>query len=681
MGISMRVYEFSKEHGLSNKELLDALHKAGFAVKNHMSALSSEAHDFLINNYIKKEQKKSDEAVSAKQRNTEKVSQENKAAAPAPKSKVDMKQSSIADNIPQKTPPSARTPAAEMVRESLAIVREPTVLADLAIHMEKPASELIVALLKWGILSNKNQLLPEEIVARLAEHYSIPVIEKAKEDKTHVRKIVASEHDLQPRLPVVVVLGHVDHGKTTLLDYIRKTRVAAKEKGGITQHLGAYEAHTKHGNIVFLDTPGHEAFSKIRSRGSRVADIAILVVAADDSIMPQTIEAIKHAKSAQLPIIVAINKIDKVDATRIERVKRDLAQYDLLPEEWGGSVICMPISAKLGQGVDQLLEIVALQSEIMELKTDLTAAALGYVLESKIEKGRGSVATVLLQRGTISIGDYFVCGKTGGKVSSIVDSHGEQRRSVGPSVPVQIAGFQELPQAGDIFEAVSKDDYRKNKALAHEVKIVAPKALVTQGAINLIVKTDTNSSKEALIESIAKLSLKSEKGFNIIYSGVGNINESDVALAADTSSELFGLHVKAEPGAISLAQKNSLQIYSFDIIYKLLEHIEKIAEAAKEVKMVKKKIGEAVVRKVFDIKNLGVIAGCYVREGIISREGTIVVWRGKYKIGEGAITSLQRDKKSVKEVHAGFECGFIVQGFTQWQEDDRAECFILVPAK
>jgi translation initiation factor IF-2 len=559
------------------------------------------------------------------------------------------------------------------------LIVQPYILSDLAGLLSKTTSDLILVLLKWGILSSKNQQLPEELVERIAGHYEIPTIKKIEKPKDEQRVVsAASGGQLKERLPVVVVMGHVDHGKTTLLDFIRKSRVAAKEKGGITQHLGAYEAKTPQGDLVFIDTPGHEAFPKIRIRGTKVADVVILVVAADDGIMPQTIEALKHAQGMNVPIIVAINKIDKVDKARIDIVKRDLAtQHNLLPEEWGGQTVYMPISAKTGAGIDKLLEMLVLQSQLMELKTEAVGPARGFILESKLEKGRGVVATVLTQHGILSIGDYFVAGKTTGKISSMVDSFGNRVDNVAASHPVQIAGFNELPDAGDYFEIIDKDTYLKTKnVFAGQRQPTLARAMNAQNAVTLIIKTDTNSSKEALLESIGKLSKKSEKPFIVLQSGIGNVTESDVMLAADTNSRIITLHVKAESNATNLAQRNEVSIHSFDIIYKLLEFLQDLLKSLEPIKTVKVKTGEAFVRKVFDIKNIGVIAGCYVKQGVLSRDGQVVIWRGSKKIGEGKILSLQRDKNTVKEVHAGFECAFTVEDFKDWQIDDRIECFV-----
>lgn len=684
----MRVYEFAKEHGLSSKELVTLLNKEGYEVSSHMAVLSDKALIFLENKYKKSETKPEVKKEVVSEVKPPVTAQE---VAKEPAKPITQPQSMVAKE--EKKVIHAPTPSTQALEQkksapiSAPVTQEKTitlkqyVLSDLATILGKSSSDLILTLLKWGILSNKNLLLTEDLVERIARHYEMQLakpIEKPREE-TKVFSSAVSKDQLKTRLPVIVVMGHVDHGKTTLLDFIRKTRVAAKEKGGITQHLGAYEAKTPQGDLVFIDTPGHEAFSKIRVRGTKVADIVVLVVAADDGIMPQTIEALKHAQSMNVPIVVAINKIDKVEKARIDIVKRDLAtQHELLPEEWGGQTIYVPISAKTGLGVDKLLEMLVLQSQLMELQAQATGPAHGFVLESKLEKGRGPVATILTQHGVLKVGDYFVAGKTTGKVSSMVDSFGNRVNESKPSHPVQVAGFNEMPEAGDSFEVVQKESYLKTKNIfAGQKTAMAPQRIIQdENAIVLIVKTDTNSSKEALLESIAKISKKSEKGFMVLQSGIGNISESDVMLASDTGAKIITLHVKAESNAGTLASKLGVSIVTFDIIYKLLEYLQEFSLSMAPVKMVRTKTGEAVVRKVFDIKNLGVIAGSYVKQGVFSRDGMVVIWRGSKKIGEGKISSLQRDKNTVKEVHAGYECAFMVENFTDWQVDDRVECYV-----
>lgn len=689
----MRVYEYSKESGVPSKELLELLKKEGFETKSHMSVLSEKELNFLTKKFEPKKEPVENKSPAQKieikeEKKPAAIVFNEPAAQPIQPKQAQMQQQAHAQRKISK-PAFADKPVYEKVIKPHAIAEQkPTeiivenmTVGDAAIKLATPVTEVIITLLKWGIVANKNQMLAADVIERLAGHYQIKTIRPS----THKQEIAKDQiaalatGEKKERAPVVVVVGHVDHGKTTLLDFIRKTRVAAKEKGGITQHLGAYEAKTAQGPVVFLDTPGHEAFSKMRMRGIKVADVVILVVAADDGIMPQTIEAIKHAKSMAVPIIVAINKIDKVDATRLEIIKRQLAQQDLLPEDWGGTVVCVPISAKLGTGIDQLLEMIILQSQLMELKADVAGFARGYVLESKIEKGRGPVATVLTQHGTIKVGDYFACasGATG-KVSSLVDSAGQRLKEAGPSVPVQIAGFEGLPEAGDYFEVTTKEQQRKLEMPA-ERKLTSSRIQAPGNAIRLIIKTDSNSSKEALLEAIEKLAKKTPKGFAIVQATVGDVSESDIELAADTASKIITLHVKTSTTALTLAQRLGVTIIPYDIIYKLLESLEAMAQSAKEVKMIRKKIGEAGVLRIFDIKNIGVIAGANIKEGRFSKDGTVKIFRGNRMVGEGKIQSLQRDKKTVKEVHTGFECAFLIDGFNEWQIDDRVECYLEVP--
>jgi len=671
----MRIYEYAKKHNVSSKRLLAMLADGGFEFKTHMAALSPESLDFLNKKLgISKdvsEPKKKEDKMPLKQPKRRKAEQLKKRDVVVEKEVKALRQ--------------AQDERSKEVCVTQKIVVRPMSLTQLSEEMCKPATGVILTLLKWGVVCTKNQVLPEDLVSRLAEHYEIETeAVSAKKEPEELKKEAAPKGaKLQDRYPVVVVMGHVDHGKTTLLDFIRKARVAAKEKGGITQHLGAYEVELPQGGIVFLDTPGHEAFSKIRMRGAHAADIAVLVIAADDGIMPQTVEAINHAKAMEVPIVVAINKMDRVDSSRIEAVKQGLTKHDLLPEDWGGDVVCVPISAKLGQGIDHLLDMIILQSQLMELKADKDVPARGYVLESKQEKGLGPVATLICQHGVAKIGDFFICGETFGKITSLVSSAGKRVQSVAPSIPAQVSGFDSLPEAGDFFEVVSPQQYRKARLGKIERKPTMSRLLVAGAKkdINIIVKADSDSSKEALLMSIEKISKKLDRGFNVVHSAVGNISESDIDLAAISESVIVGLHIKPEAKAASVAQKLGVDIKLFDIIYKLVEYLQELSESKKETKKEIKKVGEAVVLRVFKIKNVGVIAGCLVRDGVFSRGAKIVALRGGKKIGEGKITSLQREKKTVKEAHAGFECGFIVEGFDDWEVDDTVECYQEVAEK
>lgn len=675
----MRIYEFSKEKNIPSKDIIDLLVKEGFVVKNHMSALNNAALTFL-QNYFKKVESKSEEKKPES-------TQQSSIGAHTVMQKQDSSQQRKRPVIRQTPDPrrsapfAARVETPKQVIAPTEIVVAPMTVAKAAEALGKSVTEVIVQLLKWGSVSTINQRLDENMIQRLADYYGLKRAVPAdlkKERPSQIKEI--DESLLKTRLPIVVVLGHVDHGKTTLLDYVRKTRVASREKGGITQHLGAYEASTPQGNIIFLDTPGHEAFPKIRQRGVRVADLAVLIVAADDGVMPQTLEALRVIKEMKVPIIVAVNKMDKADPVRVDVIKQQLSQYDVLPEEWGGDVVYVPISAKSGLGVDKLLEMILLQTQLLELRANLTQSAKGFVLESKIEKGRGPVATVIAQHGTLKMGDHFVCGDTAGRVTALFNSQGERIETAPPSVPVQIAGFEEVPHVGDFFEVVSKEDYKKARQMDGTKGRVVSR-MSQEGAINLILKADNNSSREAAVEAIEKMSKKINVPFSFIMSGVGGINESDIELAFNTGAQIVGLHVRPESNAQALAQRRNVTIILHDIIYKLLEDLEVRAESTKAIEMVKVKIGSAEVLRVFDIKGVGVIAGCMVKEGRFTRPSLAVVWRGPQKIGEGKITSLQREKRSVKEVHAGYDCGFTVDGVKDFQEGDRIDCFIEEPKK
>jgi len=559
-----------------------------------------------------------------------------------------------------------------------AFVAKSMTVGQLADSVGCPASEIILYLLRKGVICNKNQVLPEKLVVELAHHYGLELVERLEKEEGIEKPISAprKKSKQEKRAPIVVVVGHVDHGKTTLLDYIRKTRVAQREKGGITQHLGAYKVDTQHGEIIFLDTPGHEAFMMMRMRGVKMADIAILIVAADDGVMPQTVEAIKYAKEAKVPIIVAINKIDKVEPSRIEEVKAQLAKHDILVEDWGGDVVSAPISAKEGKGVDHLLEMINLQSELLELRASLSGFGIGYILEAKIETGRGPVGTVILRHGMAKIGDYFVAGAVVGRINSIVDSAGAKVKELSPANPALIAGFDELPQAGDIFRIVSQEEYKKlraEKPKKFEMPFFCD--VVSDESLNLIIKADTDSSKNALIAAIKKVGAQECKKISIIYAGIGAIVESDVMLASTAQARIYGFGVKPEAHVQALAKRLDVSIACFFVIYHILDDLKELIKKTRKPKIVAKKSGEAEVLKVFHIKG-SIIAGCLVKSGKIIRGGKIVVYRDSRKIGEGIIQTLQREKRSMKEVAKGFECGIMAPGLADYQEGDRIECFI-----
>ncbi|HSW75913.1 MAG TPA: translation initiation factor IF-2 [Candidatus Saccharimonadales bacterium] len=549
-------------------------------------------------------------------------------------------------------------------------------VGELANRLKCPVSGLILQLLKRGIFANKNQIVKKEQIIALLQDLGVAFEEVKNDSEDVLEKFIEakSSSGAERRLPTVAVVGHVDHGKTTLLDFIRKARVAEGEKGGITQHVAAYEVVSKHGNLVFLDTPGHEAFSLMRERGVLIADLVVLVVALDDGVKPQTIESIKAIKSFGATTVVALNKIDKVSPDKIDIVKRQLTDHGLLPDDWGGETPYVAISGKTGQGVDELLEVIRLQADILDLKTSSTDTARGFVLESRMEHGRGAVATVILQRGTICRGNHFVCGSTYGKVSSMKNYLGKNMECAGPSVPAQIAGFSALPLPGDVFEfafdagAVKKHKNIQIKPIADTTKGGQDKT-EGEGGINVILKASTILSKEALVASIAKLNQQQPEKIKIIDVGVGDINESNIELALTTGSIIYGLGVKVNKTAHT-AVKKDVVIKTFDIIYKLLEDAKETVLKS-HVKKVEEKIqGVARVKAIFKIKSVGIVAGAAVESGQLLQGGKVKIYRDKELVGHGIIKTLQKDRNKVTSVSEGSDCAFAVDGFTSWKNGD-----------
>ncbi len=535
-------------------------------------------------------------------------------------------------------------------------------LHEAAVLLGKSAGDVISALLKRGMVCNRNYVLSVDIIESLAQQFGVEIIKQESALVNQSESLLAKKQSLEHatgdfRWPIAVVMGHVDHGKTTFLDYIRKMKVAASEKGGITQHLGAYEVDSTHGKIIFLDTPGHEAFATIRQRGARVTDIAILIVAADDGVKPQTIEAIRHAKEAGVPIIVALNKIDKAPSqAALDTIKRQLSQQDLLSEDWGGQTVMVPISAKTGQGVDELLQMIVLQSQLMDLRAHAQAPARAYVLESRLEKGYGPVATIICTEGTLHQGDFFACGDSTGKVRLLINSHGQKVKQAAPSIPVQVVGFDSVASIGEWLKVIPAAEYNKirsSKSTATKAALENPQQrsfeVITEKVkkeINIVLKTDTRGSQDAMVHSLDKLLAKHKAikcPINIIQSGIGDVSEGDIDLASNTKSILIALHVKVEKNAMHLARKLEVEVWSNDIIYRVIEDLEKLLLSKREAVISWVKCGEANVKKVFDIKGVGVIAGCYIREGTFGRNCKVVCMRGGQKIGEGKFNSLQRD--------------------------------------
>ena len=566
-------------------------------------------------------------------------------------------------------------------------------VGELASRMKKTGAEVVKCLMKNGVMASLSQLIDFDTAAIIAEEMGCKV-EKEVVVTIEEKLIDTAEdkaEDLVPRAPVVVVMGHVDHGKTSLLDYIRNAHVASGEAGGITQHIGAYQVQINGKPITFLDTPGHEAFTSMRARGAMVTDIAILVVAAEDGIMPQTVESINHAKAAEIPIIVAINKMDKPEANP-ERIKQQLTEYGLVAEEWGGDTIICPISAKTGMGIDNLLEMVTLTAEVAELKANPNRAAQGTVIEARLDKGRGPVATLLVQNGTLHQGDIIIAGTAVGRVRAMVDDKGGRLTDAGPSVPVEITGLSEVPGAGNTFNAVADErlarelvEQRKEEAKAKAnapIQKVSLEDLFSQiqagevKDLNIIVKADVQGSAEAVKSSLEKLS-NDEVRVRVIHSGVGAISESDVMLAATSKAIIVGFNVRPDAAARDSAARSNVDMRMYRVIYDAINEVEAAMKGMLAPKFKEVDLGRAEVRNVFRITGVGMVAGCYVTEGKMQRGAQMRLLRDNIVIYDGAIASLQRFKDSVKEVAQGYECGITFEKFQDIKVGDVIEAFLM----
>lgn len=588
--------------------------------------------------------------------------------------------------------------AAERAKKQIKItVPEEITVGELAALLKMTAAEVIKKLFALGMMATVNEVIDydtaeivaTELGAKVEKEVVVTIEERIIDDT------VDAEEDLQPRDPVVVVMGHVDHGKTSLLDAIRNTSVTSTEAGGITQHIGAYRVQTPEGKITFLDTPGHAAFTSMRARGAMATDIAILVVAADDGIMPQTIEAINHAKAANVSIIVAINKMDKPGASP-DKIMQQLTEHDLVPEEWGGDVICIPVSAKTHQGIDKVLESINLVAEMLELKANPNRAAKGIVIEAKLDKGRGPVATVLVQNGTLKTGDTIVAGTSVGRVRVMTNENGKVLDSAGPSVPVEIMGLAEVPQAGDTFDAVSDErlarelvEQRKREAKEEEFKQYQKVTLdnlfssISQGdmkELNIIVKADVQGSVEAVKQNVEKLS-NDEVKVKVIHGSVGAINESDVMLANASNAIIVGFNVRPDPVAAEIAERDGVDMRMYRVIYDCIEELEAAIKGMLAPKFREVVLGRAEVRNVFKLSSAGMIAGSYVLDGKITRNSQIRVVRDGIVIFEDAIASLKRFKEDAKEVASGYECGVGLEKFNDIKEGDILEAFIMEEVK
>ena len=583
----------------------------------------------------------------------------------------------------------------ELLPEGTIAVTVPITVAGLSEQAEISVSKIIMAMMQMGVMATINQTLDKDAVEMLAEDLGLQIVvteEEPEIEEPGIDMHEDAESELKPRPPIITVMGHVDHGKTSLLDAIRNTNVTAGESGGITQHIGASEVTINGRRIVFLDTPGHEAFTTMRARGAQVTDIAVLVVAADDGVMPQTIESISHAKAANVPIIVAINKMDKPGANP-DRVKQELMEHGVLVEDWGGEVISVPVSAKKGEGITDLLEMILLQADMLELRANPDRLALGTVIEARLDKAKGPVATLLVSNGTLKTGQSVVAGTTAGKIRVMTDDKGKTIRKAGPATAVEILGLSDVPNAGDAFNAVRDDKTAREIAANRKEKmreeVLAKNASMTleklfsqiqEGEakeLNLIVKADVQGSVGAIITSLEKLETPEVK-INVIHSGVGTINESDVMLAETSNAIIIGFNVRPTTAVTNQAQAADVEIRLYRVIYDIIDEIQDAMKGMLDPEYKEEVLGKAVVRDTFKVPGVGIIAGCYVNEGIVKRNAQIRLVRDGIVIHEGVISSLRRFKDDVREVASGYECGLGIEKYNDIKPDDVIECFNMV---
>ncbi|WP_350449564.1 translation initiation factor IF-2 [Aminobacterium mobile] len=650
----IRVYELAKMLGKSNKDLLSMLEDLGVEVKTHMSSIDTEVAQ-LIEETVKSEEGK---------------------------------------HTPQMQKEETMVKEKQCVR-----VRKTATVKEVARLIDVPVAETVKTLVDAGIMAPAGASIDEAILLALGEAYNIEFQfeeeESAPKEEEKAlsagRPVFYGDH-MEPRSPIVTVMGHVDHGKTTLLDYIRKTNISAREAGGITQHIGASTVDHEGKKIIFLDTPGHEAFTAMRARGAQATDVAILVVAADDGLMPQTREAINHAKAAGVPIVVAVNKIDK-PAARPDRVRQQLSDIGLVPEEWGGDTIMVDVSAKTGQGIPQLLEMVLLVAEMEELKADPTVTPEGIVIEAKLDKGKGPVATVIVQQGTLHRGDIILLDSTWGKIRAMLDSRGRQVSKAGPSTPVEVLGLTSVPQPGERFilvanEREARDETAKREQIKREAETATSKRMtleelysqMKEGEIpqlNLLVKCDVQGTCEALCAALEKMGT-SEVGINIIHRGVGRIAESDIMLASASNAVIIGFNVRPDKNAQKIAEVEGIQIRLYDVIYDVIDDVKAALEGMLTPTIREEPLGQAEIRQVFKVPKAGKIAGCYVTEGTIKRSARARVIRDGVVIWTGSLSNLKRFKDEAREVNAGYECGINFAGFQDFREGDVIEAFELI---
>ncbi|MFD3156565.1 translation initiation factor IF-2 [Haloimpatiens sp. FM7330] len=667
----IRVYELAKELGVSSKELINVLlEEFDIKVKNHMSVIDDEDADLIKELYENKENKEDGEDVEEGD-NTKSIKNNKKV-----RNKKDTDKSEDDEIIIE--------------------MGETITVKELSEKLNKPSTEVIKQLIFMGVMASINQEIDVTTAQKLGEKFDALVVVKEESD-IKLEEIDEEDADVgnEKRPAIITVMGHVDHGKTSLLDAVRKTKVTSTEAGGITQHIGAYTVNVNGQKITFLDTPGHEAFTSMRARGAQVTDIVILVVAADDGIMPQTEEAISHCKAANVPMVVAINKMDRPGANP-DKVKQELTEYGLIPEDWGGDTICVPVSAHTKEGIEELLEMVLLTAEMQELKSDSTRKGKGTVVEAKLDKGRGAVATLLVQNGTLRSGDSIIVGSTYGRIRAMFDDKGNKIKEAGPSIPVEILGLSEVPAAGDRFNVVKDEKTARNMAEkrkdkvredrlqnSHKVSLEDLYNQIQEGKVkelDIIVKADVQGSVEAVKQSFEKLSTDSVK-VRVIHGGVGAINETDVILATASNAIIIGFNVRPDSKTTELAEKESVDIKTYRVIYDAIEDIKSAMVGMLEPEYKEVVLGSAEIRQTYKISNIGTIAGCYVQNGKIARNGKARVIRDGIVIFESELASLKRFKDDVKEVASGYECGLSVVNFNDIKEGDIVEVYTMQEIK
>lgn len=690
----IRVYEYAKKNNVASKEIIQFLKNKNIEVSNHMSTIS----DKEIKQLDEKFNPQTKQNTNNNQVNTNKKQKDKKTS----NNKPNANQRGKKDNPNNKKQNSPKKGKQHQPQKGQSLVKETPskityhgtlTVQELADKLQKEPAEIIKKLMFMGVMATKNQDLEDDAVALICEEYNVEVEKEIILEDTDLDKYIEEDDSdkLVERPAVVTIMGHVDHGKTTLLDAIRHTKVTAGEAGGITQHIGAYQVENDGKKVTFLDTPGHAAFTSMRSRGAQVTDIAILVVAADDGVMPQTTEAINHAKAAGVPIIVAVNKIDKEGANP-DRVMQELTEHELIPEAWGGSTIFVNLSAVKGEGIEDLLEMILLVAEVEELKANPDAKAFGTVIDAKLDKGRGSVATLLIQNGTLHVGDPIVVGSTYGKVRAMVNDLGQRVQEVGPSAPAEITGLQHVPQAGDQFLAFSDEKKARQIGIARQEKEIDENRgsqstvslddlfeQIKQGEmkeLNIIVKADVQGSVEALAASLRKIEVE---GVNvkIIHTGVGAIKESDIILASASNAIVIGFNVRPDVNAKRAAESEKIDLRLHRVIYSAIEEIEAAMKGLLDPEYQEKVIGQAEVRETFKVSRIGTIAGSYVTDGKITRDSSVRLIRDGVVLYEGDLLDLKRFKDDVKEVQKNYECGITLKNFNDIKEGDTIEAYIM----